>query len=65
MWPKLVLSAVYVYDSELRLLSIQVRGFSVLIQCEDMSGHEENPTERGGWEEHIKRKRGIGRVFEQ
>ena len=49
---------------ELRILSIQERGFGVLIQCEDMSGHEENPTGEGGWERQ-EEKRGTGREFEK
>lgn len=49
--------------SELRVLSIwKRRRFGVLIQCEDMSEHEENPTGNGGGKGQAV-KRGIGREF--
>ncbi len=48
--------------SELRVLSVRKRRFGVLIQYEDVSGHEENPTGRGGGKGQAE-KGGIGRVL--
>lgn len=58
MWPKLVLSTVYVYLGAENPLSIRGRGFGVLMQSRDISGHVENPTGRGQNEKERCRKRG-------
>lgn len=56
MWPKLVVNTVYVCLGAENIIHPGARVWC-LNPCQDVSGHEENPTEEAGWEGKTEKKK--------